>query len=202
MNIHFVESTVRKQSGILAYLPDGVCRKFSNFPWNYATTFLVRSELQSERRKILLMNTTQLPPEHAWSQNQDGKPYTKEGPAFSLSHSRSFSAIVVDTRRCEIGIDIEIHRPMLHWERIAERWYLPEEQKYCLLTGIEGFWKIWTEKEAMAKCVGGPIARLFPLINTLHRSVDGIKLELFYVVQRCENEELLHMAVARIDTRH
>ena len=100
-----------------------------------------------------------------------GKPYLERRPrpwSFNLSHASDLIAIAV-SGRVEVGIDIERLRPVpsaslpRHMLSIAER---------RLLSGAPAsdsgrlFLRIWTMKEAVAKCAGLGSAADFATIDT------------------------------------
>lgn len=86
-----------------------------------------------------------------------GKPYTDEGPCFSVSHSGRIAAIAVDER--EIGMDIE-EIPEERRLKIADRFYHPCERAYVDASDDRrrAFCEIWTRKEAVLKMTGEGIA--------------------------------------------
>lgn len=79
--------------------------------------------------------------------SEHGKPYITEGDIyFSLSHSGSKAACILAKKPC--GIDIqEIKKPNM---RLAEKYYTEKERAMC----PDGFTRIWTRKEAVAKADG------------------------------------------------
>jgi 4'-phosphopantetheinyl transferase len=70
---------------------------------------------------------------------------------FNVSHSHGHLLVAV-ARNCAVGIDIEMIRPEMNIEAIAERFFSSEEtQQLRALTGLEkreGFFNCWTRKEA------------------------------------------------------
>lgn len=82
--------------------------------------------------------------------NEYGKPYVKNLPVhFSISHSGSMAVCAVSNN--EIGIDIEKIRPIRI--KAAEKFASPEELRY-IKSNQNGFFEIWTLKEAYFKCIG------------------------------------------------
>ena len=97
--------------------------------------------------------------------NEHGKPYLKDLPCyFNISHSGDFVVCAVSEN--EIGIDIEKIRPIDL--KIAKKICTETELKY-LFNGIPNendfnlatddellsrFFKLWTKKEAILKCIG------------------------------------------------
>jgi 4'-phosphopantetheinyl transferase len=87
-----------------------------------------------------------------------GKPAVQGTPLrFNLSHSGAMAACAV-TRNEEIGIDIELIRPMSDLESVARRFFHPEEcRKLLALNGEDretAFFRCWTRKEAYIKALG------------------------------------------------
>jgi phosphopantetheinyl transferase len=78
------------------------------------------------------------------------------GPAVSLSHSGSMAAVAM-ARTGAIGIDIEQHRPR-NFAALAAAAFGPLEQAEAARDGAEGFYRIWTLREAMAKATGEGLA--------------------------------------------
>jgi 4'-phosphopantetheinyl transferase len=96
-----------------------------------------------------------------------GKPSIEGSPLrFNLSHSGGIAACAV-TRGSEVGIDIELIRPIPDLENVARRSFHPEE--YCQLLALDergrtaAFFRSWTRKEAYVKGLGdGLFAPLEP----------------------------------------
>ncbi len=79
-----------------------------------------------------------------------GKPFAVNCKAcFNISHSGDFVVCAVSDR--EIGIDIEKIRPIN--PKVAERFACPDELDY-IKSEENGFFEIWTLKEAYFKCIG------------------------------------------------
>jgi 4'-phosphopantetheinyl transferase len=79
---------------------------------------------------------------------------------FSVSHSGEHVLYAL-SRAGEVGADVQRVQPELEWSGLAARFFAPEET--CRLraggpaAGREGFYRLWTQKEAMAKAAGGPL---------------------------------------------
>ncbi len=90
------------------------------------------------------------PEEIIFSKNKHGKPYADNVNAyFSVSHSADMVICCVSDE--EIGIDIEKIKPFN--PKAAERFATEEELKY-IRSEENGFFEIWTLKEAYFKCIG------------------------------------------------
>jgi len=96
---------------------------------------------------------------------EHGKPYAKDlNVEFNISHSADMVVCVVDNN--PVGVDIEKIRPidLSVAKRICtdkELMFLfgrtPQDKDFCYTTDYESlsrFFEIWTEKEAIGKCVG------------------------------------------------
>jgi len=87
-----------------------------------------------------------------------GKPAIPAAPIqFNLSHSGALAACAV-TRGSEVGIDIELIRPMPDLEDIARRFFYPGDCSELLELGEEArasaFFRYWTRTEAYVKALG------------------------------------------------
>lgn len=96
----------------------------------------------------------------------NGKPYVEGAPecAFNLSHSDDVALIAIaqHATRDEVGVDVEILRPMRDALALAERNYT--EPECAPLRPLEGlardteFLRIWTRKEACLKALGSGLS--------------------------------------------
>ena len=77
--------------------------------------------------------------------------------SFNLAHSGD-GVLLGFTSGGEIGVDIEHHRQVSHWQAIAERHYSCRELAMLRSVGGEEqremFFRIWTRKEAVLKWLG------------------------------------------------
>ncbi len=85
-----------------------------------------------------------------FGKNEFGKPFAKNLPIhFSISHSNNMVICAVADK--EIGIDIEKIRPIK--PKAAEKFATETELEY-IASNQNGFFEIWTLKEAYFKCIG------------------------------------------------
>ncbi|MGQ9837080.1 MAG: 4'-phosphopantetheinyl transferase family protein [Cyanobacteriota bacterium] len=131
-------------------------------------------QLEADRRRFLasrlllrrlLSHYSGLPPQSIWIEHSPrGKPYWRDPPQpiqFNLSHSheRILIALVLKHR---IGVDLEWIRPVLRWQRIAQRYFCADEQARLAHCADEErdslFFQIWTQKEALLKATGTGLA--------------------------------------------
>lgn len=86
----------------------------------------------------------------------EGKPYTDSkidgrNIYFSVSHSAGYFVCVIDD--VEIGIDVQAIRNVSA-EKISNRYFTDKERDYMSHNGREGFFSLWTRKEAYSKLIG------------------------------------------------
>lgn len=87
----------------------------------------------------------------------NGKPYFDGLPFhFSLSHTGGVWGCFIS--KSNVGLDIQERKPVDHI-RLAERFFLTQEKAFVEECGPEGFFDIWTRKEACVKYYGGSIFR-------------------------------------------
>ena len=81
--------------------------------------------------------------------NKSGKPCFQNGkPNFSISHSKN--AVMVAISESAVGVDIEMRREDMETDRINRRFFGEENRD---------FFRLWTEKEALAKMTGEGLAK-------------------------------------------
>ena len=94
-----------------------------------------------------------------------GKPRLDHGRlAFNLSHSGDLALIAI-SRRGDIGVDVEAHRPIPEMESLARQNFSPREvsrlQSLPAAVRTAAFFACWSRKEAYVKAVGDGLA--YPL---------------------------------------
>lgn len=83
---------------------------------------------------------------------EKGKPCFADAPVdFSLSHSGLLWICMFGDRPC--GVDLQQMKDC-EFEDIAKRQFSEDEQHYVRIWGIDGFYQLWTRKEAFCKCTG------------------------------------------------
>lgn len=73
-------------------------------------------------------------------------------PALSISHSGAWVACILSNPQNYATIDIEDLTIRRHYKDLSEYAFSDKEQKLVKAEGKIGFLKIWTAKEAIAKC--------------------------------------------------
>ncbi|MGC5015655.1 4'-phosphopantetheinyl transferase family protein [Streptosporangium sp. DT93] len=84
----------------------------------------------------------------------DGRPV----PDFNLSHSDSWALVAVAPPGARVGVDVERVRGGFDHLEMARRFYQPEEVDRLPDAGPEGFFRLWTAKEAYIKASGAGLA--------------------------------------------
>ena len=95
-----------------------------------------------------------------------GKPalareFDQDGLRFNLSHAHGLALYAI-TRGREIGVDLELIRPGVAYEGVAERFFSPREVVALLALPADiqqrAFFTCWTRKEAYIKAKGDGLA--------------------------------------------
>ena len=92
---------------------------------------------------------------------EHGKPYIEDFDGFSVSHTGSIWAVLIDGREC--GLDIQLGK-RCDVLSIARRIYAPEDAEELVRMNEEDqsrtqdeFFRLWTRREALAKAAGGTV---------------------------------------------
>jgi 4'-phosphopantetheinyl transferase len=162
--VHVWRASLRPSEAILASLethlsPDERARAARfRFP-QHRTAFVAGRGVQRE----ILARYTGLPPAAlAYREGSHGKPEL-DGPAaaagirFNVSNSGDLALYALTLRR-EIGVDLEVLKPMPDGMDIAKRFFsAPENEIFAALADEVrdlAFFNCWTRKEAYIKAVG------------------------------------------------
>lgn len=112
--------------------------------------------------------------------NKNGKPYLPdEKICFNVSHCNQAVAVGVSTEK--IGVDVEcIQKPR---DSVLARFFSQEERGFInqSIDPSLSFAKIWTEKEAKAKCLGLSILKPQICLDFSDYMVSGFYNEKIYV---------------------
>ena len=118
--------------------------------------------------------------------NKYGKPYLKrrDSSYFNLSHSTKKACIIES--EIEVGIDIECIRD-LNYEEITNSFFSDDEcvrilQQQNKEQKLINFFEIWTQKEALLKCIGtGLVENIkdvnIKYINSSRKNEEKINIE-------------------------
>lgn len=90
--------------------------------------------------------------------NEFGKPIAENGVCFNLSHSGDWVLLAVHS--ADVGCDIEKLR-FTRYERMGRIVFTERElaQIHFAFDKMNAFYKIWTKKEALLKCIGSGFHR-------------------------------------------
>lgn len=99
-----------------------------------------------------------------------GKPYFREIPVrFSVSHTGDLWVCLISGGTEPVGVDIQMIRETRQ-EKVADRYFTADEKEHLQRHGTDGFFKIWTRKEAYAKYTGRGLTKELAEISTLSNS--------------------------------
>lgn len=98
-----------------------------------------------------------------FSTAEEGKPRLINALGWDFNISHSGDNVVVVVRQGGVGVDLEQIRGVHEMERLVERYFHMDEasawQKLAEPLKLEGFFKLWTAREAAMKCTGLGLAR-------------------------------------------
>jgi len=124
----------------------------------------------------MVSHVTGLPPDlYCIATEPSGRPAvtdrdgTPSAIFISLSHSGTHLAVAA-TAVGPIGIDIELAKPRRDLAGIAEAAFGQTERRRCERDGPNGFYRIWTLREAIAKALGTGLAMVTDRVD---RVADG-----------------------------
>lgn len=100
-----------------------------------------------------------------FARGEHGKPCLRDGgPRFSLSHSGTLALVAVSEDR-EVGVDVEVVRPIPDAAALARRFFSPEEAQTIASQPRRRrdlqFMRSWTALEAIVKAQGTGLAAAF-----------------------------------------
>ena len=98
-------------------------------------------------------------------QDRGKKPYFKDSDIkFNISHSENFWVCVIGKE--EAGIDVQAIKDS-DYEKLSERYFTDNEKKFVKENKREGFFSIWTRKEAYCKFYGKSIFNSIKTTDTV-----------------------------------
>ncbi len=118
---------------------------------------------RGQLRLILSRYGAGAPDKLAFNYGPYGKPALAGQPAlhFNLAHSGNLALLAI--ARQELGVDVEIIRPLPDWEAIAGRYFSAVEiEQLAAVPGPQrdqAFFTCWTRKEAFLKATGDGLSR-------------------------------------------
>ena len=84
---------------------------------------------------------------------KDGKPFLRNGIAFSASHGGDFAVLAWDDVAKGIGVDVEPIKDMDNFEDMLPMYATTREQESVGNNAKKALW-LWTRKESLYKCIG------------------------------------------------
>ena len=115
---------------------------------------------------------------------ENGKPYIEGFEHFSVSHTGGVWAVLIDTRRC--GLDIQLGRKCditaiakrIYDAKDADRIAAMNEEDPAKATGE--FFRLWARREALTKAMGGSVYDTgLPSVLTDNLSVNCVPYMIF-----------------------
>ncbi len=111
-----------------------------------------------------------------YKKNKYGKPLLDHGTPirFNMSHSHN-TAIIAISNNADIGVDVEFIKKKPSWEKIAHRFFHPNEIAYLFDQDTDeqkkSFFQIWTRKEAYIKALGTGFATPFSSFDVIKKDI-------------------------------
>jgi 4'-phosphopantetheinyl transferase len=175
----------RHASAQRAYLSDDELKRAARFRFpSLSNRFIVA---RASIREILSRYLDLVPQSIRFVYDTFGKPEIahEQNPRrlrFNVSHSENFALCAI-AWQSDIGVDVEYVKPLSDLTEVARRFFASEEQAALAALPskkqLEGFYKIWTRKEAYLKAIGKGLSEpLDQFVVTLEdsfrmKSVDG-----------------------------
>lgn len=156
----------------LSQKPNALARLILSLPFGQAEQARLRSiknpaalrqGLGGQLALQALLEQGGFPPCTLICRTEQGKPFFSDSrlPDFSISHSSDLAAALLGDRDGgSVGLDLEFVRPELDYKKIARRFFSEAEQASIASAEepLEVFYRLWTEKEALAKLCGKGLA--------------------------------------------
>jgi phosphopantetheinyl transferase len=95
-----------------------------------------------------------------------------DAPWFNLSHAGGWVALVLD-RKGPVGIDIEDTQRRLAMDAVTRRYFSAAEQEVVRVEGADGFFRMWTRKEARLKASGTGLSVKVSHVDTMDEENRG-----------------------------
>ena len=162
-------------------LSDDERKRAEHFYFDYLRKSFIISH--GALRTILSYYISTKPEQVKFRFGEHGKPYLDwDSPLdvrFNITHSRELTLIAITLGR-ELGIDLEAIRPIRDLERLAERFFSPDEnstlQTVPVHQRLEAFFNCWTLKEAYIKATGEGFSRPFRTFDVAFLPRDSARI--------------------------
>lgn len=107
-------------------------------------------------------------PDAVISRSGKGKPYVKNHGGIYISASHSGSYFVCLIGNVPVGVDIQEYRKA-NTGAVGRRYFTREENEFISEKGSDGFFQLWTMKEAYAKYTGNGISDIIKKTSVFGR---------------------------------
>ena len=129
----------------------------------------------------------------------NGKPYLQNKPAthFNLAHTGNWVFCAVS--HVPVGVDAQVLTA--YKERLAKRWFTPEEQLWIREEPSVRFTRLWTQKEAYAKMTGEGIVKAVTgntIIQHFIKEYDDFADENIYITVCAKENIVFPPAIVKI----
>jgi 4'-phosphopantetheinyl transferase len=108
-------------------------------------------------KQLLAQITNRPASSHTITIADTGKPVCKDGPEFSISHSKGLIACAV-AEDAPVGVDIEVPSPARNTRRISRAHFTEQESAWLADAPVDSFYRLWVLKEAWLKASGSGLA--------------------------------------------
>ena len=141
---------------------------------------------------------------------KSGQPFLKHPikqiqMVISISHSGNWIACLLSNPDNPAGIDLEDSSIPRQYEKLAKHFFSDEESKFVEKTGSTGFYRLWTAKEAIAKCKGQGLSEVLKI--DLGQQLDKLNPdqlfniiigdEDYYISQHFQDDGLIYSIAAK-----
>ncbi len=154
-------------------------------------------------RRILAEYSNREPRELRFDSGPAGKPRLINDDAapvlsFNLTHSGDVALCAVSGTG-EVGVDVEVVKPLRNVEGLATRHFSEAElgdwRALEAADQLQGFYRVWTRKEALLKAAGLGLSRPLDRVDTLAGTLD----EARYWMRDLDLDNSLRAAIACTD---
>ncbi|MDR0994275.1 MAG: 4'-phosphopantetheinyl transferase superfamily protein [Verrucomicrobiota bacterium] len=91
-----------------------------------------------------------------WEKGAHGRPVAVELEGrwgVNVTHAGVFAALAL-MPEAQLGVDLEQTARRVDWRSVSARYFSESEQEEVAQGGVEAFWTVWTQKEALLKALG------------------------------------------------
>lgn len=160
--------------------------------------------------RLVLSKLLQTSPQNIlFSYNQYGKPSVQSENNrvyFNLSHTKNHALLALSNKD-EVGVDIEVIKPIPNLSEMIKRIATKEEMERfhtCIVTEQTLlFYRLWTRKEAMLKCLGTGFSYNPNNLNVLNGEANSLFIQMnHHVSNDVESYFLSDIALPHMPETH